>query len=110
MALSGSSTVILKCGERIGRTPSMAVFRYALNAFVVSFSRCRKRARINPLASAVQDEFCEGIINDTASANEATSKDTIVAFLKLLPVTNHVAAVVGVIGHHDDGRIATHRI
>jgi hypothetical protein len=62
------------------------------------------------IGKAVQDQFCEGIINDSASANETASKDTIVAFLKLLPVTNHVAAVVGVIGHHDDGRIATHRV
>jgi len=38
MVFSGISTVRLKCGERYGRQPSMTVCRYALKAFVKSFS------------------------------------------------------------------------
>ena len=38
MVFSGSSMVRLKCGDRNGRQPSIVVRRYALNAFVKSFS------------------------------------------------------------------------
>ena len=59
-ALSGSSTVRLKCGLMSGWQPSITVRRYALKALVVSLSRMRKSTRMNRLAIRLSHSLIQG--------------------------------------------------
>src|SRR5205085_7783768 len=56
----------------------------------------------------VQEQFELRIIDHAPSSDEAAAKDTVVAFVQLVPVANDVPAIVRFVGHHDDNRVAFH--
>ena len=46
-------------------------------------------------------QFVRGIVDHSAAADEARPEDRVPPSSQQLPVANHVAAIVGFIGHHD---------
>src|SRR4029077_2158518 len=59
-AFNGISTVRLKCGASRGRHASMVVFRYALNAFVMSLCSSRKKSCKNLFAIRFRKSLSRG--------------------------------------------------
>src|SRR5258706_4801057 len=60
MALSGSSTVMLKCEDRIGMTPWITSRRYALKALVESLKPRWKSTLMNQFASRLTTSLWRG--------------------------------------------------
>ena len=58
------------------------------------------------IGQAVYKELHGWVINHSTALHEAASEDTIVALVELLPVTHHIAAIIRLVGHHNDKRIA----
>ena len=58
------------------------------------------------ICQAVYKEFDRWIVDNPAALHEAASEDAIIALVELLPVTHHIAAIIRLVGHHDDKRIA----
>ena len=59
---------------------------------------------------AVDDQLEPRVVDHAAALDEAAAEHAVVALLELLPVPHHVAAVVALVGHHDDRRVAGHRV
>src|SRR5207249_747931 len=62
------------------------------------------------IGQPIQNQLRFWIIDDAAAAHEATSEDTIVSFIELMPITHDVARIVRLISHHDNGGVAGHVI
>ncbi len=56
----------------------------------------------------VDEKLDPGVIDGSTALDEAATKDAIVSFVEFPPVTYNIPAVVRLIGHHDDYRIAAH--
>src|SRR5215470_11809760 len=55
---------------------------------------------------AVDQQFVSWIVDDGAAANKAGAKYCIPPFVEKLPVPDDIPAIVRLIGHHDDHRLA----
>src|SRR5262245_4560925 len=68
--------------------------------------RDSKQQAYKQISQAVQAEVEPGIVEQTGPLDEPTSEDTVPALIQQQPVTNHVAAIVGLISHHVDNAIS----
>src|SRR5215831_15592436 len=59
---------------------------------------------------SVQNQLETWIVDGAAALNKSAAEDTVVPFVQLCPITNDVAAVVGLVRHHDDGGVPLHVI
>src|SRR5437762_2921258 len=62
------------------------------------------------VCQSIQPQLQPRIIDHTSAFDEAAAEDTVIAFIQFLPVTNHVAAIVRLVGHHHDGSVPDHMI
>jgi hypothetical protein len=53
-------------------------------------------------------ELEPGIIDYPASSEKTAAENAVKAFVQLLPISNHVATIVRLIGHHDNHCVAAH--
>ena len=104
MALSGSSTVRLKWGEMSGRQPSITSRAVGLEGVGGVVEPDAEQEPEEEIGQPVDDQLDPGIINDPAALDEAAAEDAVPALVQLLPVADHVAAVVRFVGHHDHRR------
>jgi hypothetical protein len=58
----------------------------------------------------VQKQLDPGIIDNTAALCETCSENAIVTLLKDLPVAFYIAAIIGLVSHHNDDGISLHGI
>src|SRR5437867_1457795 len=57
---------------------------------------------------SVQNQLETWIVDGAAALDESAAKDTVVPFVQLCPVADDVAAVVGLVRHHDHCGIPLH--
>ncbi len=62
------------------------------------------------VGQAVHEELDGRVIDGAAALHEAAAEDAVVAFVEFFPVTDDVAAVVGFVGHKDDGGVTGHGV
>jgi len=62
------------------------------------------------VGQAVHEEFDRRVVDGAASLHEAAAEDAVVAFVEFFPIADDIAAVVGLIGHHNDGGVAGHGV
>ena len=106
MVFSGSSTVRLKCGERNGRQPSIALPPVGFEGVGEIVQRNVEQHAQKQIRHAVQQQLVRRVVDHAAAAHEARAEDRVPAFVQHFPVAHHVAAVVRFVGHHDDHGVA----
>src|SRR5690242_2796490 len=62
------------------------------------------------VGESVQHQFVEWVIDNTAAPNESRAENGVPAGIQQMPISNDVPAIVRLIRHHDNHRIAAHVI
>ena len=85
--------------------------------FPISFERVGCVVELNvedqlqkPICKPVYPELQPGIIDDATTFQESAAKYTVPPFVEFLPISNDIAAVVGLIRHHNDSGVSRHAI
>ncbi len=58
-----------------------------------------------PIGQSVQTQLEPRIIDDSSTFDKTASEDAVPTFTEFLPVSDDVAGIVALVGHHDDHRI-----
>src|SRR6266403_3816904 len=58
----------------------------------------------------IDEQLNPRIIDDTAALYKTTAKNAVVTLVQLLPIKNHITAIIRFICHHDNNRIPFHHI
>jgi len=62
------------------------------------------------VGQTVHEELDRRVVDGSAALHETAAENAVVAFVEFFPVADDVPAVVGFVGHEDDGGVAGHGI
>ena len=71
-----------------------------------SFSGTPNSSAQEQVRQAVEQELKPRIVDHASAANKAGAENGVPTLAQDLPVANHIAAVIGFIGHHDNDGVA----
>lgn len=62
------------------------------------------------IGHAVEDILHGWVVNSPPATHKSAAEDAVVPLVQLLPVTDDISAVIGLVSHHDDDSITPHLI